>query len=356
MSHPFLEPREHGAPLPAKVLQLPPSYVEPHETIREAATVPSPDALVPWPWEAVQNTAGPLAPGSFTIVSARTGSGKTLFIRNWLHWLAEHSGEYGPSVAYFPTETPAHEVLRGITCAELGVNPVAVSRGDFSRVEGGERGFFEATTRIGKRLITRRSDLAGPPLMLYQNPRPSLAYIREALKRAKDEGCAVAVVDHLLRLDIGDGTQLFAEVTAAARGLKMLAHELQIAVVATSQQGRAAFAGDRLAQFAPPDLSALKGAGTLEEEADLVIFLYRLLRDDLTSENLTDIRRGKIPLQKAVAPGLMGVSVGKHRLDGGMTGSEERVWVEHGRVTDLPHAERTAWEAAQHAIRTGGTL
>jgi replicative DNA helicase len=111
-----------------------------------------------------------------------------------------------------------------------------------------------------------------------------------------------------------------------------------------------------LAAFAPPDLSALKGAGTLEEEADLVLFLHRLLRDDLAKEQIADVRAGRIPLQEAVAPHLMGVAVGKHRLDGGKTGAQERVWVEHGRVSDLPDIERRTWEAHRNAIRTGGAL
>lgn len=353
MSLPFRAPR-HTEPTPVQPLPLRPT--DAHELARDAADIPSPDELVPWPWDAVHRIAGPLAPGSFTILSARTGSGKTLFVRNWLHWLATHSGADGPGVAYFPTETPTREVLRGIVCAELGVNPVEVSRGDFSRIEGGRRGFFEAAQRTAKALAAPRSDLRGAPLMLFDHPRPTLSMIRESLVRAKDEGCGVAVIDHILRLDLGGTKEMYFEVSTAARGLKMLAEEIQIAVVATSQQGRNAFQGDRLAAFAPPDLSALKGAGTLEEEADLVLFLHRLLRDDMGKEQIADVRAGRIPLQEAVMPNQMGVAVGKHRLDGSKTGAAERLWVEHGRVADLPAHERIAWEARREGIRTGVTL
>jgi replicative DNA helicase len=354
MSHPFLEPWDHlRTPEPSKVRALPLAPAEPVTTALEAADVPTADSLVPWPWEALERTAGPLAPGSLTIVSARTGSGKTLFIRNWLHWLSVPDG---PGVAYFPTETPVREVLRGIACAELGVNPVEVSRGDFSRVPEGAKGFLATTTALSERLLRPRDEFRGPPLMLFQAARPSLALIRQTLTTAKQQGCAIACIDHILRLDIGDGTQLFAEVTTAVRGLKQLAEDLQIAMVITSQQGRQAFAGDRLAAFQPPDLSALKGSGALEEEADLVIFLHRILRDTLSPEQMTDVRRGKIPLQEAIAPHLMGVAIGKHRLDGAKSGAQERLWVEHGRVSDLPAPERVEWERQRHGIRTGGTL
>jgi replicative DNA helicase len=350
VSHPFLDPWDHGHPAERKIVPLPLQPADPHTTARDAASVPDADTLVPWPWTAVERIAGPLAPGSLTIVSARTGSGKTLFIRNWLHHLADLNG---PSVAYFPTETPVREVLRGIVCAELGVNPVDVSRGDFTRVEGGSDAFFAKAQAIANRLQTPRSDLMGPPLMLFQAARPSLPQLRHTLTRAREMGCGVACIDHILRLDIGDGTQLFAEVTNAVRSLKQLAEDLQMAVVITSQQGRAAFAGNRLAAFGPPDLSALKGSGALEEEADLVLFLHRILRDDLAKEQRADVEAGRIPLQEAVAHNLMGVAVGKHRLDGGKTGAQERVWVEHGRVTDLPHGERLDWEAKREGIRTG---
>ena len=349
MSLALRSPR-YAEPTPVQPLPLRPA--DPHELARDAADIPMPDELVPWPWDAVDRIAGPLAAGSFTILSARTGSGKTLFVRNWIHWLATHSGADGPGIAYFPTETPTREVLRGIVCADLGVSPVDVSRGDFSRVEGGRRGFFDIAQRTAKALVAPRSTLRGPALMLFDHSYPTLAMVRESLKRAKDEGCGVAVVDHILRLDLGDA-QMYDRVSAAARGLKMLAHEIGIAVVATSQQGRSAFQGDRLAAFAPPDLSALKGAGTLEEEADLVIFLHRLLRDDLGKEQIADVRAGRIPLQEAVMPNQMGVAIGKHRLDGSKTGAAERLWVEHGRVSDLPDHERRAWQARREGIHTG---
>jgi len=348
MSHPFLHDRHDSGRRP---LTIP--VADPHTTSREAAEVADPIMHVEFPWLALHDLTGPLLPGSLTVVSARTGSGKTLFIRNWLHWLAR---EDRPGVAYFPTETPVREVLRGIICAELGVNPVDIARGDFSRIEGGQDAFRAFALETAKRLQTPRGALVGPPLALYDHPRPNLGVLAATLKEAAEQGVSIAVIDHLLRLDLGDGTQLFAEVTAGVRQLKMLAESLGMAIVVTSQQGRAAFAGDRLAAFAPPDLSALKGSGAIEEEADLVLFLHRLLRDDLTAEQTADVRKGRIPLQDVVAPNLMGAAIGKHRLDGAKTGAACRLWVEHGRVTDLPESERLAWEAQRHGISTGRTL
>lgn len=345
-----------SAPNQSTALQLmrtqrvqPIASADPHAIARHAADVVPSAFHVRFPWASLDAIYGPLLPGSLHIVSARTGAGKTLFVRNWLHALCITTEPQ--SVAYFPTETPAEEVLRGIVCAELGVNPVAVTRDDWTHVPGGRDGFYASCLEWSKFLFQSPSPLQAPRLLLFDHPRPSVSEIYVTMASAAEQGCRMVIVDHLLRLNLGDGSQMFQEVTAGVRALKMAAQELGICVVVTSQQSRQP-GGDRLTWFAPPDLQALKGAGTIEEEADGVLFLHRLLKDTLTPKDETAVRKGLVPLQEVVAPNLMGAAIGKHRLDGGRTGAATRLWIEHGRVTDLPANERLAWEQAQHAIRT----
>jgi replicative DNA helicase len=323
---------------------------DPHAIARHAADIVPKAFHVRFPWASLDTLYGPLLPGSLHIVSARTGAGKTLFVRNWLHALAT-AAEPCP-VAYFPTETPAEEVLRGIVCAELGLNPVAVTRDDWSGLDGGRDRFYETCLEWAKFLFQSGSVLSSPRLDLYDHPRPTVGEVWKTLVEASEKGCRIAIIDHLLRLNLGDGSQMFQEVTAGIRALKMCAQELGLAIVVTSQQSRQP-GGDRLAWFAPPDLQALKGAGTIEEEADGVLFLHRCLRDDLDGKTEAGVRKGTIPLQTVIAPNVMGAAIGKHRLDGGRTGAACRLWVEHGRVADLPPDMARAWESAQHAIRTG---
>lgn len=325
---------------------------EVHTIARHAADVVPSAFHVRFPWRGLDAIYGPILPGSLHIVSARTGAGKTLFVRNWLHAMA--TTEEPTPVAYFPTETPAEEVLRGIVCAELGANPVAVTRDEWVGVPGGRDGFLESCTQWARFLFESGSPLSAPRLSLFDHPRPTVSEVYVTLADAAERGVRVAIIDHLLRLNLGDGSQMFQEVTAGIRALKMCAQELGIAVVVTSQQSRQP-GGDRLAWFAPPDLQALKGAGTIEEEADGVLFLHRCLRDDLDAKQEAGVRKGIVPLQQVIAPHVMGAAIGKHRLDGAKAGAATRLWVEHGRVTDLPETERLAWEQAQHAIPTPGT-
>lgn len=328
-----------------------PAPVNPGILASVAGDVCPPEAHVTYPWASLRDTAGPMLPGRLYIVSARTGSGKTLFIRSLLeHWLY---GDDPMPVAFWPTETDPAEVMRALASARLGVHPARIEEGDFSRVEGGERAFRETVAELTLRLVS-----SGPgharPLWLYGQSRPRVADIRRSLKAFAEEGGRVFVVDHLLRLAL-DLRDMFASASEAIREFKQIAMDFQLVGIVTSQQGRATGGGDRLAWFAPPDLSALKGSGALEEEADGVLFLHRVLRHDLTDENVAEIRRGRKPLKDAIDPAIMGVAVGKARVDGSRVHGQCYLHVQHGQLSDLPPEVARDGEAAAHGIKTGRT-
>ena len=300
-----------------------------------------------FPWAGLRDIAGPMLPGRLYIVSARTGSGKTLFVRSLLeYWL--RADEPMP-VAYWPTETTPEEVIRGFACAEFGVHPARIEEGDFGLVAGGERAFRDRCRDLALRWCW-----TGPgstrPLWLFDAARPRLGDIRQALKGFAEAGGRVFIVDHLLRVAL-DLDKLFSAATEAIRELKMAAADFGLVGIVTSQQGRATGGGDRLAWFAPPDLSALKGSGAIEEEADAVFFLHRVLKT-LSDKDQVALRRGETSLKDALEPNLMGVAVGKSRVDGSRTHAQCRLWVEHGHLADLPTDAARALDARHHGVRT----
>ena len=213
---------------------------------------------------------------------------------------------------------------------------------------------------VARAFAARCSELAlgwcwtGPgstrPLWLFDAPSPRLGDIRLALKAFADAGGRVFVVDHLLRLAL-DMDRLFSATGEAIRALKQCAADFGLVGIVTSQQGRATGGGDRLAWFAPPDLSALKGSGAIEEEADAVFFLHRVLKT-LSDKDTVAVRRGELSLKDALEPHLMGVAVGKSRVDGSRTHAQCRLWVEHGHLADLPTDAARDLAASQHAVRT----
>lgn len=327
--------RERGAAVPVGYGSL----------IADAVNIAPPSAHTHFPWADLDEIYGPMLPGSLHILSARTGSGKTLLITNWLDAMVRPAN-FRP-VAYFPLETPATEVYQRLVCHHLGVHPKNVLRGDFSQIAGGERAFQGELMALDKLLLG-----SDQRLWLYDVPRISVTALCAALERASGEGCCVAIIDHLLRLDL-DESNMYSEVSRAIRALKLCAEKTGMVIVVTSQQSRASSGGDKLAWFAPPDLSALKGSGTIEEEADAVLFLHRVLRDDLTPSQMTDIRTGKVPLQEAIQTDIMGVAVGKHRLDGIQTGAQCRLQVSHGIVSDVSEDYKRMWASHRHGIQTG---
>jgi len=330
-----------------------PAAVHPDAMAELVDRIAPPEVHVRFPWRDLDSIYGPLLPGSVHIVSARTGSGKTLFVLNWL-WSLIAPTPHTP-VAYFPLETPAKEVVIRLACHSVHAHPADVLRGDFSAVPGGRDGFAKAVKIVTDALLTPRIypgvPAMAPRLFLYDEPTITVAALRLAVLDAAERGCRVVIVDHLLRLDLGDQTNLYAQVSIAIRQLKMLAEEAGVVMIVTSQQSRAT-GGSKLGWYSAPDLQALKGAGTIEEEADGVLFLHRVLRDDITEKDRRAVEAGLTPLQDIVAAHLMGCAIGKHRLDGGQVGAACRLFVEHGLVADLPEHVRRDWQAAQHAIRT----
>lgn len=327
-----------------------PAPMNPGILASHAGEVCPPELHVTFPWPSLRETAGPMLPGRLYIVSARTGSGKTLFVRSLLeHWL--YAAEPTP-VAMWPTETDPAELVRALAASRLGVHPARIEEGDFSRVEGGERAFRDVVADIALALCSSGQGHV-KPLWLYGESRPRVGDIRRALKAFAEDGGRVFVVDHLLRLAL-DLRDLFASASEAIREFKQLAQDFGLVGIVTSQQGRATGGGDRLAWFAPPDLSALKGSGALEEEADGVLFLHRVLRHDLTDADMAEIRRGRKALKDAIDPTIMGVAVGKARVDGSRVHGQCYLRVEHGQVSELPAPQVRDGEAAAHGIRTGG--
>lgn len=329
----------------------PPQPVNWQDVSREAKEVAPAATHAHLPWASLRAIHGPLLPGRLYVVSARTGSGKTLFVRTLIEGLV--GADEPTPVAYWPTETTPAEIVRALAAARLGAHPARIEEDDFSAVPGGYGAFGAMCSTVAAEWLAPGKDTP-PRLSLYGDPRPSVQRIRLALEEAADRGVRVFIVDHLLRLAL-DEERLFSSATEAVRALKQAAQDLGLIGIVTSQQNRAANAGDRLGWFTAPDLSALKGSGAIEEEADGVLFLFRKLKADLTDGDRADVRSGKLPLKSAVAENVMGLAIGKARVDGSRTHEETALWVEYGRVTDLPPAERLAWEQAQHAIPTPGT-
>ncbi len=164
-------------------------------------------------------------------------------------------------------------------------SPVLFTSAEMGRVELGTRvlaGGGVASDRLlgGKldaldlsKMETRRAELATVPLLIDDAPSPTLAAIRaRARRQAAKAGIALVVVDYL-QLIAGEGRRerREQEVAEVSRGLKSLARELQVPVIAVAQLNRAV----ELRADKRPVLADLRESGQLEQDADLVLLLHR---------------------------------------------------------------------------------
>ena len=212
--------------------------------------------------------------GDLIIVAARPSMGKTALALN----LAMNSAEITPgAVAIFSLEMPAEQVATRILAANSGVEIQKLRTGqlndeDWSKVN-------EATQRL-KQMNFFIDDTPGIKVSeMYAKAR----------KLAQDEGLFMIVVDYIQLIQAtGKSDSRQQEVSEISRRLKAMARELNVPLIALSQLSRSVEAR----QDKRPMLSDLRESGALEQDADLVLFLYRdayYNRDENDNSNREDV-------------------------------------------------------------------
>ena len=198
-----------------------------------------------------------LQPSALNIVGARPAMGKTAFGLGMATHIAMHSKK---PVLFFSLEMGHTELTQRILSSEARVDSQKLRTG---------RLIDSDWTKIGKAI--NRLDI---PLFLDDNPRVTVMEIRAKARRIKSRygGLGAIMIDYLQLMSGGnfaENRQL--EVSEISRGLKILARELETPIVALSQLSR------NLESRADkrPMLADLRESGSLEQDADVVMFLYR---------------------------------------------------------------------------------
>ncbi|HEU5399997.1 MAG TPA: replicative DNA helicase [Terriglobales bacterium] len=221
-----------------------------------------------------------LQPSDLVIVAARPSMGKTALAIN----MAENVSIIGGQpVAIFSLEMSREALLRRMLCSQ--------SRVDSHKFRTGFLG-KEDLTKIRNGLDA----LLQAPLYIDDTPGISLTELRAKARRLKHTtGLGMIVVDYLqLMSATAPGGKRYEnrtqEVSAISRGLKAIAKELKVPMVALSQLSRAP--ETRGTKDNEPKLSDLRESGSIEQDADVVMFIYRpeyYNRDDPTVENKAKI-------------------------------------------------------------------
>ncbi|MDN3017817.1 replicative DNA helicase [Paenibacillus sp. BSR1-1] len=192
------------------------------------------------------------------IVGARPSVGKTAFALNIAQNVAKKTGE---NIAIFSLEMGAEQLVMRLLCAEGNIDAQRLRTGSLTEEDWGK-------------LTMAMGSLSNTGIFIDDTPGVRISDIRSKCRRLKQEhGIGMILIDYL-QLILGSGRSgenRQQEVSEISRSLKQLARELQIPVIALSQLSR----GVEQRQDKRPMMSDIRESGSIEQDADIVAFLYR---------------------------------------------------------------------------------
>ncbi len=246
---------------------------------------------VPTGYQDLDELLSGLQPSSLVVVGARPSMGKTAFALG----MATHVAvEVQRPVLFFSLEMGHRELTQRILASEAQVDSDRMRKGKLT-----EQDWTKIVNAIGR--LER-------PLYIDDNPNVSVMEIRGKARRLKSKvgDLGLIVIDYLqLMSGRGSAENRQVEVSEISRGLKILARELEVPVVALSQLSRAL----ELRADKRPMLADLRESGSIEQDADVVMFLYR---DEVYHPDTADA-------------GVAEVIVAKHR--NGPTATKRLAWI-----------------------------
>jgi len=216
---------------------------------------------VPSGFTALDRVTSGWQPSDLVIIAARPGMGKTAFVVSAMRNAAI---DFNSPVAIFSLEMSSVQLVNRLISAEAELESEKIKRGDLADYEW-------------EQLLHKTSRLSEAPIFIDDTPGLSILELRAKARRlVAQHGVKLLIIDYL-QLMSGDasknsGGNREQEIASISRALKGIAKELNVPVLALSQLSRAVETrgGDK-----KPQLSDLRESGSIEQDADMVMFLYR---------------------------------------------------------------------------------
>jgi replicative DNA helicase len=207
----------------------------------------------------LDRTTGGWQNSDLVIIAARPGMGKTAFV---LTAARNAAVQFRKAVAVFSLEMPAEQLVNRLISAETGLPGERLRKGNLEEYEWAQ-------------LHNRITDLANAPLFIDDTPAITPVQLRAKCRRLKQQhDIGLIIIDYLQLMNVEGlkGGTRTEEVSLISRSLKALAKELNVPVIALSQLSRSV---ETRGGIKRPILSDLRESGAIEQDADLVSFLYR---------------------------------------------------------------------------------
>ena len=247
----------------------------------------SPDGItgVPSGFSDLDGRTAGFQPGELTVLAARPAMGKTSFA---LSMARTASATHGFPVLLFSLEMPAEQLAERLLCSEASVDSTALRRGQLQRQDL-------------TNLTYAADTLSKAPIVIDDTAALTLRDVRSSARRFMsdrnllgDKEMGMIIIDYLQLMHgskkRGNGSRE-QEISEISRGLKSLSKEISCPIIALSQLNRSL-------ESRPdkrPQLSDLRESGAIEQDADLIIFIYRdvVYNKDTESPNIAEVILGK---------------------------------------------------------------
>ena len=257
---------------------------------------------VPTGFERYDRLTSGLHEGDLSIIAARPGMGKTSFVLNVAANVASPKSrevdgdpnqrweDAGVGVVVFSLEMPREQLANRMVCSE-------------ARVDVGKMRTGHLSPQDWSKLTQAASFLGGLPIWIDDSPGLSIIELRAKVRRLQadydtrdEEGRKVrkigaVIIDYLQLMKGRDGVaSREQEISEISRGLKGLAKELEVPVIALSQLNRAV--ETRSEKSKRPLISDLRESGAIEQDADNIVFIYRddyYNREDSAEPNIAEL-------------------------------------------------------------------
>lgn len=249
------------------------NYESAHDLIKEAISkieeISNQEGLsgVPSGFSKVDRVTSGWQPSDLIILAARPGMGKTAFV---LSMARNISVDHGKAVAVFSLEMSSVQLITRLISSETGLSSEKLRKGNLDDHEW-------------QQLLTKVKNLEKAPLFIDDTPAISVFDLRAKCRRlVAQHNVGMVIIDYLQLMTAGGGKgggNREQEISTISRSLKSIAKELNVPVIALSQLSRAVETrgGDKR-----PLLSDLRESGAIEQDADIVCFIYRPEYYDIT--------------------------------------------------------------------------
>ena len=244
---------------------------------------------LPTGYRDIDNITNGLQNSDLILLAARPSVGKTSFAMNLVTNIAVKEGK---SCAVFSLEMSKDQLMQRMLCSEAEIDSQRVKTGNMQ-------------SKDWEKLATAMNAFAQAPIYIDDTSGCTITDIRAKCRRLKmeEKNLGLVLIDYLQLMESAGREDRMQQISAISRGLKILAKELDVPVLALSQLSRAV----ESRTDKRPMLSDLRESGSIEQDADIVMFIYRDEYYRKAEDGEEDIAA------KAASKGESEVIIAKHR-------------------------------------------